>query len=119
MKQRDSLKGLSAEIGQLEHRIYALRAKRRALAVREIVRLMRQSQIMPDEITAAYLPHSPISSDVQAPRLDGRSRVAPKYRDPETGQTWTGRGVMPRWLAAAESGGRNRRHFIVEPLTRH
>lgn len=36
MKQRDSLKGLSAEIGQLEHRIYALRAKRRALAVREM-----------------------------------------------------------------------------------
>ncbi|AUA58894.1 DNA-binding protein [Achromobacter spanius] len=119
MKQRDSLKGLSAEIGQLEHRIYALRAKSKALAVREIVHLMRQSRIMPDEITAAYLPLSPTSSDAPAPRLDGRSRVAPKYRDPETGQTWTGRGVMPRWLAAAELGGRNRRHFIVEPPTRH
>lgn len=118
MKQRDSLKGLSAEIGQLEHRIYALRAKRRALAVREIVRLMRQSQIEPDDITAAFRLSSN-SSNAPVPRLDGRSRVAPKYRDPETGQTWTGRGVMPRWLAAAELGGRNRRHFIVEPPTRH
>jgi DNA-binding protein H-NS len=119
MKQRDTLKVLSTEIRQLEHRVYVLRAKRRALAVREIVRLMRQSQIMPDEITAAYERLSPKPSDVLMPRLDGRSRVAPKYRDPETGKTWTGRGVIPRWLAAAELDGRNRQHFIVEPSTRH
>jgi DNA-binding protein H-NS len=24
--------------------------------------------------------------------------VAPKYRDPETGKTWTGRGLRPNWL---------------------
>ena len=26
------------------------------------------------------------------------SKVAPKYRDPATGQTWTGRGKPPRWI---------------------
>lgn len=26
------------------------------------------------------------------------SKVAPKYRDPATGQTWTGRGKAPRWI---------------------
>ena len=25
--------------------------------------------------------------------------VAPKYRDPATGATWTGRGKAPRWIA--------------------
>lgn len=25
-------------------------------------------------------------------------KVAPKYRDPATGQTWTGRGKPPRWI---------------------
>ena len=25
--------------------------------------------------------------------------VAPKYRDPTTGQTWTGRGKPPKWIA--------------------
>jgi len=118
MKQRDSLKGISAEIGLLEHRVNALRAKGKALAVREIVRLMRQSQIEPDDITAAFQLSSD-SSTAPVPRFDGRSRVAPKYRDPETGQTWTGRGVIPRWLAAAESEGRDRRHFIVEQPTQH
>jgi DNA-binding protein H-NS len=119
MKQGNAQNVLYVEISRLERRIEALRAKKRALAVREIVRLMRESQITPDEITAAYLPRTPISSDAPVPRLDGRSRVAPKYRDPKTGQTWTGRGVIPRWLAAAELGGRNRQHFVVEPPTRH
>jgi len=26
------------------------------------------------------------------------SKVAPKYRHPETGQTWTGRGKAPKWI---------------------
>lgn len=25
------------------------------------------------------------------------TKVAPKYRDPATGQTWTGRGKAPKW----------------------
>lgn len=28
-------------------------------------------------------------------------KVAPKYRDPATGQTWTGRGKAPVWIAGA------------------
>lgn len=26
------------------------------------------------------------------------TKVAPKYRDPATGQTWTGRGKAPKWI---------------------
>lgn len=26
-------------------------------------------------------------------------KVAPKYRDPATGATWTGRGKPPKWIA--------------------
>jgi len=26
------------------------------------------------------------------------NKVAPKYRDPVTGQTWTGRGKAPKWI---------------------
>jgi len=34
--------------------------------------------------------------------------VAVKYRNPETGETWTGRGRAPRWL-----DGKNREDFAV------
>ena len=36
------------------------------------------------------------------------SKVAPKYRDPVSGATWTGRGRSPTWLA-----GRNKNDFLI------
>jgi DNA-binding protein H-NS len=30
------------------------------------------------------------------------TKVAPKYRDPATGQTWTGRGKAPKWIQNAD-----------------
>ena len=36
------------------------------------------------------------------------SKVAPKYRDPVSGATWTGRGRSPTWL-----GGRNKNDFLI------
>ena len=31
-----------------------------------------------------------------------RESVPPKYRDPATGSTWTGRGKPPKWIANAK-----------------
>lgn len=36
------------------------------------------------------------------------SKVAPKYRNPETGQTWTGRGKPPHWIQ-----GQDRTKFAI------
>ena len=46
---------------------------------------------------------------------DGRSgRVAPKYRNPEKpGETWAGRGLKPRWLAAAIKTGKKLDDFLI------
>ena len=35
-------------------------------------------------------------------------KVAPKYRDPATGQTWTGRGKAPKWI-----DGKDRAAFAI------
>lgn len=37
-----------------------------------------------------------------------RASVAPKYRDPESGSTWSGRGKPPRWIA-----GKDREKFLI------
>lgn len=39
--------------------------------------------------------------------------VPPKYRDPKTGATWSGRGLAPKWIAAAK----NRNRFLIEAAT--
>lgn len=35
-------------------------------------------------------------------------KVAPKYRNPATGETWTGRGKAPKWIE-----GRDRSNFAI------
>jgi DNA-binding protein H-NS len=43
-----------------------------------------------------------------------RGRVAPKYRNPENrAETWAGRGLKPRWLAAAIKGGKKLEDFAI------
>ena len=39
---------------------------------------------------------------------------AVKYRNPETGATWSGRGRMPKWLALAGEQGRSREEFAAK-----
>src|SRR5262245_11223046 len=47
------------------------------------------------------------------PRAGKRGKVAVKYRA-NAGNTWTGRGRMPRWLVAATRGGRAKKEdFLV------
>jgi len=44
-----------------------------------------------------------------------RGVVAPKYRNPENpAETWAGRGLKPRWLAAALKTGRKLEDFSVD-----
>ncbi len=48
-------------------------------------------------------------------KLDGNrdnrfGRVVVKYRHPETGETWTGRGRPPRWIAGKEYA-----QFLIQP----
>ena len=40
-------------------------------------------------------------------KIKGR-KIAPKYRNPETGETWAGRGMRPRWLK-----GRKLEDFVI------
>lgn len=51
------------------------------------------------------------ASDVFSKRTGAKSgsgKVAPKYKDPTTGETWTGRGKAPKWI-----DGRDRSQFLI------
>src|SRR5271169_2766905 len=44
----------------------------------------------------------------------GSSAIAPKYRNPENpAETWAGRGLKPRWLAAAIKSGKKLEDFLI------
>jgi DNA-binding protein H-NS len=47
-------------------------------------------------------------------RGGARGSVAPKYRNPENpSETWAGRGLQPRWLAAALKSGKKLEDFSI------
>ncbi len=39
---------------------------------------------------------------------------AVKYRNSDTGETWSGRGRMPKWMALAVEHGRSREDFLAK-----
>jgi DNA-binding protein H-NS len=47
-------------------------------------------------------------------RSAARGKVAPKYRNPDNpSETWAGRGLKPRWLAAALKAGKKLEYFSI------
>ena len=55
-------------------------------------------------------------SDLGSSGRDSRSKgmtVAAKYRHPRTGETWTGRGKMPKWLQAEVNTGKRKEDFLI------
>ena len=47
-------------------------------------------------------------------RKSAKRKVAPKYKDPQSGATWSGRGLTPRWLAEKEKAGAKREEFLIK-----
>ena len=43
----------------------------------------------------------------------GGAKVAAKYRNAATGESWSGRGLQPRWLKAALDAGKKLSDFAV------
>ena len=41
------------------------------------------------------------------------TKVAPKYRHPKTGETWSGRGGTAGWLAREIKAGKKREDFLI------
>jgi DNA-binding protein H-NS len=42
-----------------------------------------------------------------------KGKVAPKYRNKDTGETWTGRGLQPKWVQAAIATGKKLEDFTI------
>ncbi|MDB5889602.1 MAG: histone-like nucleoid-structuring protein [Polaromonas sp.] len=56
--------------------------------------------------------NAPKKRSASSARKAGGSTVAAKYRGPE-GQTWSGRGLTPRWLASLVEQGRTKEEFLI------
>jgi DNA-binding protein H-NS len=76
---------------------------------------MKEFDIKPEVIVAAF-GKTAARGATRAVKKSAPSTRAPvpvKYKHPETGATWTGRGKPPRWIVDAEASGKSRNDFLV------
>ena len=83
---------LLAQRRELDAKIEAMRKEEQATAIAKI-----REMVEAYELSVADVFPSGRGAKDRAP--GSTSVVAPKYRDPATGQTWTGRGKPPKWIA--------------------
>ena len=102
-----SLQDLLAQRAEIEKKIADVQREAHADAVNKVRTLMAEFGL-----TAAD-----IAGKASTPRLAGAakpvSKVAPKYRNAASGETWTGRGLQPKWLKAALAGGAKLEEFTI------
>ncbi len=75
----------------------AKRAEARASALATIVSLITDFGFVGADINKA-LGVTAKTKKTKGAGTGNRSKVEPKYRDPQTGKTWSGRGVPPVWI---------------------
>ena len=97
------LTDLLAQRATLEKQIADAQRAERSGAMAQIKALMAEHGL-----TVADL-----NSRAGKPKPVGGSKVAAKYVNKSTGDTWSGRGLQPRWLKAALSSGKKITDFAV------
>jgi DNA-binding protein H-NS len=99
-----SLTQLLAQKAEIERKIAETQRAERTEAIAQVRALMAQYGLSLADIG---------SKSAAVPKKPGGSKVAAKYRDAATGQTWSGRGLQPNWLKAALGSGRSISEFAL------
>jgi DNA-binding protein H-NS len=96
-----SYQDLQQQAAELLRQAEELRAGERNAVIQQV-----REDVAEWNLTAAELGFKPA-------KADKRMKVVPKYRDPASGATWSGRGVMPQWMAAQVNAGASKDQFLI------
>jgi DNA-binding protein H-NS len=92
-------KQLTAQLEKLHKEVAVAREKEVADAIADI-----KNRIAEYNLTAEELGFS-----TRRGRPAKKAPLPPKYRNPKTGETWSGRGRSPAWII-----GRNKERFLID-----
>ncbi|MFM2342325.1 MAG: hypothetical protein RLZZ592_1978 [Pseudomonadota bacterium] len=102
---------LARQQAELEKQIQDTLRAERAGVIQQIKTMMAEHGLTVADLSSSK-PGRPAKA-ANAETAPSR-KVAPKYRDPETGETWSGRGLKPKWLATAIENGRTLEEFAIQ-----
>ena len=104
-----SLQDLIAQKEALEREIERTKQQGRADAIAQIRALMSEYGLSATDLTGK----SGKASKGKSAKGKSGGKVPAKYRDSSSGETWSGRGLQPRWLKAALAAGRKLDEFAL------
>jgi DNA-binding protein H-NS len=99
-----SLQELLAQKAALEKQIADTQRQERSDAIARIKAMMAEHGLNASDIAARATPVT---------RPTGTRKVAAKFRNTATGETWSGRGLQPKWLKAALATGKKLSDFAL------
>lgn len=111
-----TLSQLQQEINEAEAKVNELRKKldEKRKAERTQAISAARDLIKIHGLTGLELGFTGKTSTKRASSDDKRITVAPKYKDPSSSKTWTGRGKTPRWLVTYLSSGKSKQDYLIK-----
>lgn len=117
---KNSYIDIQQQIARLQEQAEALKAKEVAGVIARIKEAISAYNLTAADlglagtksVRAAKAPQKPAKSEGPKAGKTASGKVAVKFRD-TTGNTWTGRGLQPRWLKAAIAAGKSLDDFRV------
>ena len=121
----NDLVDIQSQIEKLQKQAQQIRSKEFAKTVQDIKKKMNAFGITVKDLQPTGLNRSAKASKKSASSNGAAqkkrkanatapgNKVAAKYRGAD-GQTWSGRGLMPRWLKALVTDGHSREEFLVK-----
>jgi DNA-binding protein H-NS len=94
-----SLKDLLSQIESLQNQVAEVRQREVGDAIAKVRAIIEENQLTASDVF-------PSGKGKATAKKTGK--VAPKYRDPISGNTWSGRGLAPKWLA-----GKNKADYLI------
>jgi DNA-binding protein H-NS len=108
---------LQSQIASLQKQAEEIRAKEFESTVLEIRQKMQAFGITVKDLASVKIKAKPgrkpkVASDKPAKAKKVVSAVAAKYRGPN-GETWSGRGLTPKWLALLLAQGNTKEQYLI------
>lgn len=99
-----TLQELLAQKDAIEKEIAHTQSQQRSDAIAKVRSLMSEHGLSMSDLALK----APVKSN---PAAGGK--VPAKYRNTATGETWSGRGLQPKWLRAAVAAGKTLNDFTI------
>lgn len=96
---------LLAQKAAIEKQIADAQREEKSSAIAQVRALMTQHGLTLADLSTRT------GTSTRGPKAGGK--VAAKYRDAATGDSWSGRGLQPKWLKAALAAGKKLSDFAV------